>query len=73
MAGPLKPGDKQSEASRQRKHPPKGMYISHDDLKKLAASTPQAENITLKELEKRVLDDKFRVGLAVIYKARKLQ
>lgn len=48
---------------RNRRKPPKGMYINHDDLSVLASATPQAENVTLKGLETDVLDMKCRVGI----------
>lgn len=62
LTGPLKRGERQTlSALRQRKVPPKGMYINHDDLNILASSTPQAENVTLQGLEKAVLDEKCKV------------
>ena len=47
---------------RNRRAPPKGMYINHDDLSILASATPQAENVTLQGLEAEVYDLKCRVG-----------
>jgi len=62
LTGPLRRGDRQVLGIlRQRRGPPRGMYINHDDLSVLASATPQAENVTLFGLEREVLDMKCRV------------
>lgn len=62
LTGPLRRGDKNSIGLlRQRRVPPMGMNINHDDLSMLARSQP-GENVILQGLEKEVLDMKSRVG-----------
>ncbi len=65
LTGPLRRGEKNSlGVLRQRRAPPKGMNMNHDDLNMLARSQPQAENVILQGLEKEVLDMKSRVGFS---------
>ncbi|CAG7719933.1 unnamed protein product [Allacma fusca] len=67
LTGPIRRGDRQMMMGlgcvRQRRTPPKGMFINHDDLTMLASAPPQAENVTLQSLEKEVHEIKCRVQL----------
>jgi len=62
LTGPLRRGDRQLHGVfRQKRAPPLGMYINHDDLSILASAPPQAENVVIQGLEKDVLDSKCSV------------
>ena len=64
LTGPVRRGDRQLMGLgcvRQRRTPPKGMFLNHDDLTLLASAPPQAENVTLQSLEKEVHDVQCRV------------
>ena len=66
LTGPLRRGDRQmmglGAVVRQRRTPPKGIMINHNDLTLLASAPPQAENCCIQGLEKEVLEVKCRVG-----------
>jgi len=64
LTGPVRKSDRQMmglASVRQRRSPPKGMYINHDDLQILASADPQEGNVALQGLEKDVLELKCRV------------
>jgi len=66
LTGPLRRVDRQVLGLlRQRRLPPVGMYLNHDDLCLLAGAPPSAENVALQGLEKEVVDMKCRVGYSL--------